>query len=205
VIGGRIIPIFTRNWLARRGATRLPPQHGLIDSLSLGVLHAGLLGWAILPAFWPVGVLLLLGALFNLARLWRWGGAATGAEPLLFILHVGYLWVVVGAAFLGLSMLGSVVPLAAAIHALTAGAIGTMVLAVMTRVARGHTGRPLAADRVTTLIYVLVTLSATVRVAAAFPLPMTSVLLDLSAGLWIASFLLFVLIYSAMLVRPRAA
>ena len=136
--------------------------------LALGILHAGLIGWAFLPAFWPVGLLLLLGAAINLWRLLRWRGIATTAEPLLLVLHVGYAWLVLGVALLGLAVLDADVPLSAAIHALTAGAIGTMILAVMTRATRGHTGRDLSADRVTVLIYGLVTLAAITRVAAAF-------------------------------------
>ena len=89
----------------------------------------------------PVGFLLLAGAVFNLWRLLRWRGSATIAEPLLLILHIGYAWLVLGCALLGLSMLDADLPRSAAIHALTAGAIGTMILAVMTRATRGHTGR----------------------------------------------------------------
>jgi uncharacterized protein involved in response to NO len=206
VIGGRIIPVFTRNWLIKRGETKLPPPHGPIDGLALGFLHASLLAWVFLPALNWIGGLLLLAAAFNLLRLARWRGYKTSPELLLFSLHVGYLWVIAGSAFLGLSMLIPTFPLAAAIHAFTAGAIGTMVLAVMTRVARGHTGRPLTADAVTGVIYALVTLSAMTRVAAAFPGgPAIGGLLDLSAGLWIASFLLFAIRYGPMLVRPRLA
>ena len=104
-----------------------------------------------------MGAILLAAAALNLWRLARWRGFATGPEPLLAILHLGYAWVVIGTALLGASMLSSAVPEAAAIHAFTAGAIGTMVLAVMTRVARGHTGRALEADRVTIAIYLMIT------------------------------------------------
>src|SRR5450759_493486 len=168
VMAGRIVPSFTRNWLAKRPGTDLPAGHSWIDRLALGTLHAGLIGWAFLPTFRPIGLLLLLGAAINLWRLLRWRGFATAAEPLLLILHVGYAWLCLGAALLGAALLGVDVPLSAAIHALTAGAIGTMILAVMTRATRGHVGRELSADRVTVLIYVLVTLAAIMRVAAAF-------------------------------------
>jgi uncharacterized protein involved in response to NO len=156
VIAGRIVPSFTRHWLAKRAASNLPAGHGRIDRVALGVLHAGLIGWAFLPVFQPVGLLLLLGAAINLWRLLRWHGIATMAEPLLLVLHVGYAWLVLGVALLGLTVMDTDVPLSAAIHALTAGAIGTMILAVMTRATRGHVGRELSADRVTVLIYGLV-------------------------------------------------
>jgi uncharacterized protein involved in response to NO len=100
-------------------------------------------------------------------------------------------------------LLGADVPLSAAIHALTAGAIGTMILAVMTRATRGHVGRALSADRVTVLIYILVTLAAITRVAAAFATIWTMPLLIISAGLWISAFAAFVLAYGPMLILPR--
>jgi uncharacterized protein involved in response to NO len=205
VISGRIIPAFTRNWLVKRRAAVLPAGHGPLDGIALATLHAGLLGWVFLPASRYVAGLLVLSALLNLWRLARWRGLATVPEPLLAILHVGYLWVALGAGLLGLSMLAPAVPEAAAIHALTAGAIGTMILAVMTRVSRGHTGRPLEADRATRLIYVAITLAALTRVAAAFASPFSMPLLDLSAVLWVASFLLFAVLYGPMLLAPRVA
>jgi uncharacterized protein involved in response to NO len=119
----------------------------------------------------------------------------------LTVLHVGYLWVVIGAALLGASMVSAYVPEAAAIHALTAGAIGTMTLGVMTRVSLGHTGRALAADKITALIYLLVILAGVARVAAAAGgLP----LIGISAMLWIGGFGLFALRYGPMLLAPRA-
>ena len=201
-IGGRIIPAFTRNWLVKRQISPLPAAHGRIDSAALATLHTGLLGWAFFPDSRLVGTLLLLGSALNLWRLARWRGTATLREPLLAILHVGYAWVAVGAGLLGGSLLTATIPEPAAIHALTAGAIGTMVLAVMTRVARGHTGRPLEADHVTTLIYAAVTLAGVTRVAAAFAGTSSMALLGISALLWVISFLLFVWKYWPMLVWP---
>jgi uncharacterized protein involved in response to NO len=195
VIGGRIIPAFTRNWLMKRGSTKLPGAHSLIDWAGLVILHVGLIGWAFFPAVAPVGVLLLLGAAATLWRLARWRGLATFREPLLTILHLGYLWVAVGAALLGAAMLTQYVPQMAAIHALTAGAIGTMTLAVMTRVSRGHTGRGLTADGRTSFIYVAITAAAILRVAAAFADTPAMLLLKASALLWILSFGLFALFY----------
>ncbi len=205
VIGGRIIPNFTRNWLVKRGVATGPGVHGLIDRAALGALHAGLLGWAIFPAFRPLGALLLLAAALNLCRLARWRGSATLSEPLLAILHLGYLWIVVGAALLGVSILTNTVPEAEAIHALTAGAIGTMVIAVMTRVARGHTGRLLQADRVTTLIYLTISAAAVARVVAAVAGGSSILLLSISAVLWIMGFALFAVSYGPMLLSARPA
>jgi uncharacterized protein involved in response to NO len=203
VVAGRIVPSFTRNWLVKRGDTGLPAIHGWIDRTALGTLHTGLLGWTFFRDFPAVGVLLLLGAALNLWRMLRWRGGATFAEPLLLVLHVGYAWLVLGSALLGLTTLGLDLPESAAIHALTAGAVGTMILAVMTRATRGHTARALLAGGVTNLIYVLVTLAAMARVAAAFGGDWTTPLLIASAGLWIAAFGLFTLSYGPMLLLPK--
>jgi uncharacterized protein involved in response to NO len=203
VVGGRIIPSFTRNWLMKRGQGDLPPAHALLDRSGLTALHGGLIGWAFFPAFRAFGVLLLLAAALNLWRLVRWRGLDTLPEPLLWVLHLGYLWVIVGAALLGASVLSVRLPMTAAIHAFTAGAIGTMILAVMTRVSRGHTGRPLTADRFTTLIYVLVSAAAVARVSAAVGGQFSLRWLGASAVLWVASFTVFAILYGPMLVAPR--
>ncbi|MEO8811822.1 MAG: NnrS family protein [Caulobacteraceae bacterium] len=201
-IGGRIIPAFTRTWLVKRQTSPLPAVHGRIDSVALAVLHTGLLGWAFFPRSPLAGVLLLLGAALSLWRMARWRGLATVREPLLAILHVGYAWMAVGAALLGGSLLSSAIPEPAAIHALTVGAIGTMVLAVMTRVARGHTGRPLEADYVTILIYGAITLAAVTRVVAEVAKASSAALLGISAVLWMTSFLLFAGRYFPMFISP---
>lgn len=101
------------------------------------------------------------------------------------------MWLIIGAALLGAAVSADALSEAAAIHAFTAGAIGTMSLAVMTRVSRGHTGRPLEADHVTTLIYLLVNAAALIRIAAAFAIGSSMFLLGISAVLWVASFGLF--------------
>jgi uncharacterized protein involved in response to NO len=201
-IGGRIIPTFTRNWLMKRGVTALPADHRLLDRAALAGLHTGLLLWAFFPAAQPVGVLLAAAGALNLWRLMRWRGHATVDEPLLVILHLGYGWIALGAALLGVSLFWSGIPESAAIHAFTAGAIGTMVLAVMTRVSRGHTGRPLQADRTTNAIYLLILLAGVTRVAASITGDAV-VLLVVSAALWVGSFGLFAAFYARMLFQPR--
>jgi uncharacterized protein involved in response to NO len=101
-------------------------------------------------------------------------------------------------------MLTGAIPAPAAIHALTAGAIGTMILAVMTRVSLGHTGRPLEADHVTVAIYLMANTAAAARIAAAFASGSLALFLDISAVLWIAGFGLFAIHYGPILIRPRA-
>lgn len=205
VVAGRIVPNFTRNWLASSRRFPLPPTPGAIDRVSLGLLHASLLAWVLIPTATLVGVGLLCASTVNLWRLLRWQGIATRSEPLLLVLHVGYAWLVVGLAVLGIAVLDSHFPLSAALHALTTGAIGTMILAVMTRATRGHTGRALTADWATTLIYALVVLAAAVRIAAAMT---DSIRMDLilgSAALWIGAFSLFTAHYAPLLLRVRSS
>ena len=204
-IGGRIIPTFTRNWLAARNVTSLPPPHGKLDRFALATLHTGLLGWAFFPAARLVGVILLAAAVLVLWQLARWRGLKTFAEPLVTILHLGYAWLAIGAALLGASLLTSAVPPSAAIHALTVGAMGTMVLGVMTRATRGHTGRTLTADRATVAVYILIFVASVTRVLAACLPGLSVTLLSVSATFWILSFALFVLRYAAMLAGPEAS
>jgi uncharacterized protein involved in response to NO len=202
VVGARIVPAFTRNWLVARQRATLPLSDMRLDRIASATLHTGLLGWALFPAIWPFGILLLLGTALNFVRLVGWKGWLTIDEPLLVILHIGYLWMIAGGTLLGTAVLTPAIPSSAAVHALTAGAIGTMVLAVMTRVCRGHTGRPLIADKLAVLIYGSVNLAGVTRVAAALLPDLFIWLLDISAIFWIAAFLLFA-IWSAPIVWLR--
>ncbi len=149
VIGGRIVPSFTRNWLVRRRAGRLPaaPMQAF-DKLSLLALLAALMAWVAAPLHPVSGLALLLAGLLHLARIARWAGDRTLAEPLVTVLHAGYAFVPLGALALGAEIL---VPgrlgMAGAQHLWMAGAIGLMTLAVMTRISLDHTGQPLHAGR----------------------------------------------------------
>lgn len=205
IVGGRIIPSFTRNWLTKRGQARLPPVHGPVDTIAIGVLHAALLLWALIPAFRAAGLILILAAVLNVWRLSRWVGGATLSEPLVFILHVGYAWLAIGVALLGFSVAGASVPIASALHALTVGAIGTMLLAVMTRVSLGHTGRLLSASPPTVCIFVLVNIAALVRVTASWSAIATTTFILVSGLCWIAAFGLFEVRYGPVLLAPRIA
>jgi uncharacterized protein involved in response to NO len=203
VIGGRIIPSFTRNWQMKRGETPLPAPPGGVDKMALGFLQPALLIWAFLPGWGIVGALLLAAGLLQAIRLARWNGWRTTEEPLLLSLHVGYGWMAAGVGLLGLSTLTAAVPPPAAIHALTAGAIGVMIVAVTTRACLGHTGNALTADRATVILYALVNMAALLRVLGGFGL-LPALLIGLAAAAWIAAFSLFILRYGPMLTRPRA-
>ena len=204
LIGGRVVPSFTRNWLVKQGAqSRLPTQPGRFDIIVITATALAMAGWLIAPFSSYAGVLLLVAAALQAVRLARWSGVRAWRDPLVLVLHVGYAWVPVGLCLLGLSILGTAVPGSGAIHALTAGAMGTMILAVMTRATLGHTGRELKASAATTMIYVLVTIGALGRVAAPL-LPMDYMLaVRLSGIAWGGAFLLFLLVYGPKLVSPR--
>ncbi|MGE3742377.1 MAG: NnrS family protein, partial [Geminicoccaceae bacterium] len=134
MIGGRVVPSFTRNWLAKRAAPALPAPFGRLDRLALAVLPVALATWVAFPDGAPAGAMLTLAGAVTLLRLARWQGLATTAEPLVTILHLGYGWLGAGLLLLGLGiLLPNSVGRLATLHALSAGAIGTMTLAIMTR------------------------------------------------------------------------
>jgi uncharacterized protein involved in response to NO len=205
LIGGRITPSFTRNWLAKGKGEPFPAPFGLIDKAAVAATLIAMLAWA----FWPeaawAGGLLLLAALIQAVRLARWQGQRTLGEPLVVILHLGYLWLVVGLLALGASAIAPERIMAtAALHALTAGAVGTMTLAVMTRATLGHTGRALAADLGTRVIYLLVILGAALRVVAPWLPTDYPETVGLAGMLWAGAFLLFALKYGPYLFSTPA-
>lgn len=203
LIGGRVVPEFTRNWLTQRGAAKLPAQRGRFDSVAMVVTGSATIAWTIVGDHSLVAVWLGLSAAALAARLVRWRGLSTAAEPLLWVLHLGYLWLPVGLALLAVSMHSPAVPRSVALHALTAGAMATMILAMMTRAIRGHTGRPLTASGATAMIYLLVTAAAAARLASGLVDNVSPALLHVSAAAWIAAFALFVLAYGPMLLCGR--
>ncbi|WP_207912518.1 NnrS family protein [Parafrankia sp. BMG5.11] len=204
LIGGRIVPSFTRNWLTKQGVRQgLPGQPGKYDIATIGITAAGLMCWWIAPDSLPAGWALLLAGAMQLVRLARWKGFRTFADPLVLVLHVGYLWLPVGLVLLGWSVVDPLVSRSGAIHALTAGAMATMILAVMTRSTLGHTGRPLRASPATVLLYALVTIGAVLRVSAAFALLDYTLGMRWSAIFWIAAFITFLAAYGPILIKPR--
>lgn len=204
LVGGRIVPSFTRNWMTRQGLTRrLPAQPTRFDVAVLAASAAALLAWTAAPDWMPTGWLLVAAGCAQGLRLSRWGGISTARDPIVLILHVGYFWVPAGLLLLGASILGTSVPRSAAIHALTAGAMSTMILAVMTRATLGHTGRELAADSTTTLLYCLVTFGAALRVAVALGWFDYSIGLDVAGVAWAGAFVVFLIAFGPILFRPR--
>ena len=204
LVGGRIVPSFTRNWLAKRSIKgRLPAQPGRFDFATIAVTAAAMFAWTGWPHNRLAGAILIIAGIFQALRLGRWRGLRAAADPLVLILHVGYAWVPIGLALLGGSILSAAVPEFAAVHALTAGAMATMILAVMTRATLGHTGRELKANRATIFLYLLVTIGAVLRVAAPFGLFDYMGGIELAGLAWAAAFLIFLTTYGPMLLGPR--
>ena len=204
LIGGRITPSFTRNWLVKQGVkSGLPSQPGRFDLFVIGATAFALLAWLTAPAGIVAGGLLLIAAVLQAIRLARWSGLRTWRNPLLFILHVGYAWLPIGLALLGASLAGAPVARSTALHALTAGAMATMILAVMTRSSLGHTGRELWANGATIVIFALVTAGALLRVTVPLGYLDYARGVELAGFAWGGALLLFLVAYAPVLWRPR--
>lgn len=203
VIAGRIIPNFTANWMRARGHERLPANHPLIDRITILATIATGVSVSLAPIGPVTGILATVAALSHAARLARWRGLATTSEPLLFVLHVAYLWLPVGYALTALAAFGLVFPTTAALHALTMGGIGSMILAVTSRVALAHTGRALHAHRLIVISYVFLSAAVIVRVLGPLIPGLYVEMIDLSAAGWIVTFALFAGVYWPVLTRAR--
>nr|WP_246781389.1 NnrS family protein [Rhodoblastus sphagnicola] len=204
LIGGRVIPSFTQTFLARRGQGRSPRAFSRFDALCLALSVPALAAWTLYPENQYVGLALIAAGLVNVARLARWAGERTGAEPLVAILHLAYAFIPLGFILTGLAACTGALPVSAGLHAWGVGAIGAMTLAVMTRASLGHTGRPLSAGRATQAIYAAVVLAALARIAAALAPAYAFALLHVAALCWLAAFGGFVLTYAGALLRPRS-
>lgn len=205
IIGGRIIPAFTHNWLhGKRASTPMPRRIPWLDRLALASLAVLVLLEFGGPPAAVLGVTALIAALANGARLVLWRGAATRSEPIVWVLHVGYAWIVIGLALRALAAFSDSVPGAIVTHAFGTGAIGTMILAVMTRASLGHTGRRIIAPRPIVSSYYLVTLAALLRVGAPYlDSHLYSAALVASALSWIGAFAIFAFVYAPILTTQR--
>ncbi|RFA29997.1 short-chain dehydrogenase [Alkalilimnicola ehrlichii] len=204
IIAGRITPAFTANWLRMQGQD--PAQVHRSERLDRWVLIVTALmipADLIIAYAWVGGLVALAAALVNGVRLWQWSGWLSRREPLLWILHLGYLWLVVALVLKGLTPFLNW-PASIWLHAMGVGAAGVLILGVMTRVAVGHTGRALHLVRWGVLIYLAVNIAAGLRLLAATDLLDYQLGLSLSGGAWSLAFLLFVVLYWPILSRPRA-
>lgn len=205
LIGGRIIPSFTRNWLAKRSPGPLPAPFDRFDLATIVVAALALIAWVVKPDAQVAAVASILGAVLHTVRLTRWTGYRTAAEPLVLVLHVAYAFVPLGFAFVAAAILhpGLVLP-SGALHAWTAGAMALMTLAVMTRASLGHTGHSLTSTHAIAAIYVASAVAAVLRIAAAFGIAREP-LLQLSALAWILAFAGFAIVYGPLLTRHSAS
>jgi len=204
VVSGRIAPAFTQNSLRSRGVEREVRARPWLDALAIGAAAALALLTLAAGRSQATGLLAVLAGLSTAGRLAGWQTWHVRSDPLLWSLHAGPAWVAVGLVLVGAADLGAPVPAAAGLHALTAGAMGATILAVMTRVGLGHTGRPLALPRAVVWSYVLVHAAAAARVTAPFVAGGGErALLLLGALAWAAAFGLFAIRYASILAAPR--
>lgn len=206
LIGGRIVPSFTRNWIKRENPGREPAEFGVFDQLCMALAIAALAGWTVSPEQamlrFGLGLLLVLAGIAHLQRLARWAPDRTLREPLVAVLHFAYLFIPAGFVLAGLALLTDRAGFeTAAIHAWTSGGIGLMTMAVMTRATRGHSGQPLVASAGTVAVYTAIFVAALARIAVALAPHLTMVLLPLAGAAWVAGFAGFAGLYSRMLLR----
>lgn len=199
LIGGRIIPSFTQNALKMKVAPGITCSTPVaIDRLAVPAVLLVVVVELILPASTVSGVASILAAVVLFVRMFGWQTVKTVRLPLVWILHVGYAWAPLGFLLNGMSALGAPLDPSAALHALTAGAIGVMILAVASRAALGHSGRPLEPSPWTVASYGLVIAAAIVRVFV----PTDGGVLA-SGLLWFFGYGIFAVVYWPILTRPR--
>jgi uncharacterized protein involved in response to NO len=203
VIGGRVVPSFTRNWLVRENPGRLPAPMARFDVVVIAVSAIALALWVAQPSGKLSAAALAVGGLLQMARLARWAGDRTFSDRLVLVLHVGYAFVPLGF-LLSSAVALDLVAVGAGIHAWTVGAAGTMTLAVMTRASLGHTGDALVASAVTQAIYAAVVIAALARIGAAlFPI-WNEPLLHLTVLAWCAAFFGFAASYGPSLLGKKS-
>lgn len=199
VMAGRVIPMFTTNAIPGAGSRR----HPLIERAAVGTV----LLLAVLDAIQAEGpwlaTVLALTALVHAVRWWLWAPRKTLRTPLVWVLHAAYAWIPIHLALRAASALQQIAS-PFAVHALTVGAIGGLTIGMMTRTAKGHTGRTLQAGRPDTICYVLILSAAVVRVFAPMLLPSSyGACVLISAGLWSGGFGLYAIRYWGPLTRAR--
>ena len=199
IVGGRMVPSFTRNWMAKASSAALPSPFDRADKVALVALAAA---WTVIPEQIATAWLCGGAAILQGYRWSRWLGWRTWREPLLLQLHLAYGFLPIGLALIALAALG-IVSHFSALHVLTVGVIGNMTLAVMTRATLGHTGRSLVASRRTTTAYAALVLAALLRPLAELVPEHYQHILAVSGACWIAAFTLFVVEYGPFLIAPR--
>ncbi len=200
IIAGRILPGFTRNATGATSIRAIP----VLDGVAIASAAAVVLVDALAPNGHAAAVVSAIAAAAIAARTVRWGMRRTFRQPLLWILHVGHAWIPVGLLLRAVSHFDPAVPPSLATHALTAGAIASLTLGMMARVALGHTGRPLAVSAPTTWAFASVTLAAFARVVVPLVAPRAYFAALVVAGCaWTLAFGLYLVVYVPILAAPR--
>jgi uncharacterized protein involved in response to NO len=203
LVGGRVMPFFTRAGLDNAKPVTRPPLEALTFAAALAMLalHLALPASPIARAL--AGAAAIAAGLLQLARLAGWHDPRVWTRPMLAVLYAGFLWLSAGLILDGLAAFGLLAP-SIAIHVVTTGAIGVLTLGMMARVTLGHTGRAMQASRLTVVAFVLVNIAALLRSPAALIAPDQYRDWLLAAGLcWIGAFALFTAVYGPMLAAPR--
>ena len=201
LVGGRIVPSFTRNWLARMRPEVKPPAQGtLLGTACLALTVIGLAAWTGWPYSRFSSMMEILGGAAAAVRLSRWRTLAVAREPFLLVLHAGYAWLAFGLTFLGLNGFFTWLPPSAGLHAITVGAVGTMTLGVMTRTTLRYAGMAVEAGGGTRAVFILVSIAAVLRFTAPLAAIYAALVTSLAGLAWSAAFGLFVLLYGPKLL-----
>ena len=204
MVGGRILPAFTSSGLKQRGIDISIRSHPWLDVTALLATIAVVMVDIIIPGSILAAVAATIAAVLLALRLARWQGQRTLRDPIIWILHLAYAWLPMGLALKAAWLFGAPIPDTSWLHALTAGAFSTMILAVMTRATLGHSGRELVAAGLVVIAYYLITIAALIRVfgpmlfAEAWQFWMIA-----SGSLWSLSFILFLVVFAPILCSPR--
>lgn len=204
VVGGRIVPAFTSSALRQQSGAESVRSSAALSVLAVACMALVAVG----DVFWPdrpiAGLIAALAACIQALRLLQWGTIRTLRQPIVWVLHLGYAWLPVGLALKAVALLAGSAFAAFWIHALTIGALTTMIMAVMTRASLGHTGRPLKVHSLITVGYLLLSAAAVMRVFGLSPFRLSyPVVIACSALLWTSAFAIFVGVYSPILWQPR--
>jgi uncharacterized protein involved in response to NO len=200
VIAGRVLPMFTRN-ATRIGSIRSVPA---LDVLAIGSMLIVTIVDAAAPSAGLRGALAAIAGALAAARTVHWGARRSTRDPLLWILHAGYLWIPAGLLLRAAAAFDGAIPPSLATHAFTVGAIGALTLGMMARVALGHTGRPLVAGKAATAAFVMIVVAALARVVMPIVAPGAYLAsLVAAAALWSAAFATYAASYARILFAPR--
>jgi len=200
IIGGRIVPAFTRNWLMlNRPGSATPTEMNRFDTAVVLMTLLVIPFWVVVPDYQITAAIIVLCGVMHAVRISRWKGISTLGEPLLFILHLAYSWIPAGFMLLGAGLLFEF-PANAGIHALTVGAITSMIMAVAARAGKGHSGRALESDLLLNLAFLFITFAAVLRIVAA--LIYLENLMQLTGLFWIGGFAFYLMSMAKILLRP---